>query len=216
MENKISVCIPCIQKHIPFLSSCVASINKQTILPIEIVISISNIENLEAMKNIEIECEKIINSSKIPIKIKYTYEKKYAGENRNICVQEAEGNVVSFIDADDLMHKDRIKILTEIFDKYKDYIGVLHYFVENTSLDNEEKFDEKNIQKYSFTELLHFGHSSFRKKIFEKYKYGSDHRGQDVKFVASILPEYMDKILIYKRPLTFYMSNNSSYWNKNL
>ncbi len=216
MENKISVCIPCIQKHIPFLSSCVASINKQSLLPFEIVISISNIVDYKSMKNVENECEKIINSTTIPIKIKYTYEKKYAGENRNICVDEAEGDIISFIDADDIMHRDRIKILTEIFDKYKDYIGVLHYFVENKSLDNEEKFDETNIQKYSFSDLLHFGHSSFRKKIFEKYKYGSDHRGQDVKFIASILPEYLNRLLIYKRPLTFYMSTNSSYYNKNL
>lgn len=213
MENKISICIPCIQKHIPFLSDCIVSINNQTVLPFEIVVSVSNITDMKSVKNI---CDNISKVSKIPIKFKYTYEKKYAGENRNICVNESEGNIVSFIDADDLMHKDRIKILNEIFIKYNECIGILHYFVENRSLDNEEKFDEQYIQKYSFSDLLHFGHSSFRKKIFEKYKYGFDPRGQDVKFIASILPEYLDNLLVYKKPLTFYMSNNSSFYNKNL
>lgn len=216
MENKISICIPCIEKHTPFLYNCIDSINNQSVTPYEIIISISNISDLKRMDDIKKLCEKIKIDSKIPIYIEYTFEKKYAGENRNICINKASGDIISFIDADDIMHKDRIKIIKNIFDKYPNHVGILHYFVENQYLDTNEEFEQNHLIQYSFSHLLHFGHASFRKKIFDEYKYGSDPRGQDVKFIASILPKYFDNLLIYKKPLTFYMSNNSSYYNKTL
>lgn len=213
----IAVCIPCIEKHIPFLFNCIDSIHNQSALPDEIIISISNINNrhIEAVKK---AVENKLNKyrSKIKIIVSYTSEKKYAGQNRNTCIELSSSDIISLFDADDVMQKDRIRIIKEVFRSRPDAVGVLHYFVENKVLDDDEEFSEDFLKKYNFDKLIHFGHASFRRKIFDEFKYSDMPRGQDVQFIASLLPKYLNNLYTYTRPLTYYFSTNSSYWNKNL
>jgi len=141
MTSTISVCIPCIAKHIPLIQRCIHSIYNQTVLPNEVIISISNIENetglYDTIKHMQGLCKlyKTLN-----IKPLYSREKKYAGENRNTAISLATGDLITFIDADDYMFINRIAILKQIFITTPECLGLLHHFIENdTTGMNDDK-----------------------------------------------------------------------------
>jgi glycosyltransferase involved in cell wall biosynthesis len=217
----ISVLIPCIEKHIQFLGRCIKSIREQTLLPSEVVISISNItEKNDSYPNTRIAVEKLIGKyrDKLDIIIYYTSDIKYAGQNRNICVGLSTGDIISFIDADDVMYSNRLNILDTIFRVCPKCIGILHYFTENAALGMEpdQTYEDNKIWDYTFSELIHYGHPSFRRKIFNKYKYSDAHRTQDFGFIETIIPEYREQLLVYRHPLTCYYSNDSTFFCNNM
>ena len=77
MDLTLAVCIPCVYKHLPLLYTCLNSIYNQILLPNEIVISISSVpEDFES----SLELQKLKELAYV--KVIYTTENKYAGENR--------------------------------------------------------------------------------------------------------------------------------------
>lgn len=216
MSLTISVCIPCIEEHIPLLKRCVRSIYTQTILPKEVIISISNITDTTlGYKNTHNTIENLIGEyrDKLNIIIIYTADKKYAGENRNTTIDIATGDIISFIDADDIMYTNRLNILETIFRVFPLCICILHYFTENVlqAQEPDQTFTEQRIVDYNFSDQIHFGHPSFRRHIFNKYRYSNKPRNQDLDFIQSI-QAYRDRILIYQQQLTCYVSNDSTFF----
>lgn len=214
----ISVCIPCIESHIVFLSDCLISIAEQSHTPKEVIISISNIQN---MKKVKKRVNSIIKkNSKLNIVVLYTNDKKHAGENRNIALSNAGGDIITFIDADDIMRKDRLNIIYNIFNLYDDCMGLYHYFYENKDrhmIDCEcdeccENFCLSCVEEYIYSDKLHFGHGSFRRKLFDEFLYTDKPRGQDVEFAHNVLQKYLKNLKVYKKPLSFYNSKNSSFY----
>lgn len=218
MSLSISVCIPCIEEHIHLLKRCVNSIYQQTLLPKEVIISISNITDTTiGFVFTHNMVEDLIGSyrDKLKIYVLLTADKKYAGENRNTAVEFSTGDIISFIDADDIMYTNRINIIHTIFLVCGECICVLHHFTENIAnqVEPSQLFDVKNIVDYNFSHQIHFGHPSFKREIFLEYKYSNSARHQDLNFIKSI-QKYRNKILIYKQQLTCYISNDSTFFNK--
>jgi glycosyltransferase involved in cell wall biosynthesis len=212
MSFSISVCIPCVEIHIPLLDRCIKSISEQSKPPLEVVICISNIINMDDAK---LKTENILKKYKLNFIVDYTSEKCYAGINRNKAVNLASGDIISFIDADDLMLKSRLYTITKVFELKSDCIGVLHYFIENKPLESKENaFDKNLIDNYYFTLLLHFGHSSFKKCIFNEFKFSNNSRCQDLEFIELLIPSYRYNLYIYKDPLSNYISNDSTLYGK--
>jgi hypothetical protein len=98
---------------------------------------------------------------------------------------------------------------------YPDNVCVVHTFYENkfpiptTSLNN---FDLNNIKNYAYKKELHFGHVTFKKTIFETYLYSDKPRGQDIEIMEKLLPGHISNIKIYDEPLTYYISERSSFY----
>lgn len=207
----ISVIIPAIEVHVLYLGMCVKSIYEQTLLPDEVIISISNISNIYTTKA---NVEEMIGQyrDKLNIIISYTIEKKYAGENRNIAIALSTGDLISMIDADDIMLPNRLEVLKNIFDDNYDCVGVLHFFIENTNI--TPYIENISIKKYKYTDKLHYGHPTFRRIIFDKFKYSDAHRGQDFQFIESLLPTYLNNLYICEQPLTCYYSKYSTFYNR--
>lgn len=216
MSLTIAVCIPCVEEHIPFLKRCVKSIHSQTLLPKEVIISVSNITDTSLNYiNTHNTIENLIGTfrDKLNILVSYTCERKYAGENRNTTVDLATCDIISFIDADDIMYSNRLNIIDTIFRVCVQCVCVLHHFTENVLHDIEpnQVFTEQRIVDYNFSELIHFGHPSFTRQLLKRYRYSAQPRNQDLNFIQSIL-EHRDRILVYEQQLTCYVSNNSTYF----
>lgn len=211
MELKISVCIPCLSDHIYLLDRCIKSVYKQILHPHEVIVSISSVQDLETTKtNVENQIGKY--RDRLKLIILYTSEKKYAGENRNIAISHSTGDIITFIDADDAMHNNRLWVLGRTFSKYQSCLGVLHHFTENEEIRNEKwEFDESNIKDYEYTDKLHFGHPTFRREIFDKFSYSNKHRGQDFELLENIVQKLRYNLKIYEKKLSHYYSNDSLF-----
>lgn len=209
----LSICIPCIPKHIIYLSDCLNSIINQTIRPEEVVIILSSATDdiKNEFLNIILEYKKTLN-----IIFAFVEDIQYAGTNRNHAVKLSTCEIIMFIDADDMLYSHRVSVIKYLFHNYPDKIGILHYFTENKfptqDRNNIVGYNINNISNYYYHVDLHFGHACFRKSIFNEFQYSNKPRGQDIEFVNNLLPKYIKNLMIYKEPLTYYISNRSSYW----
>lgn len=123
---KISVCVPCFENHLNFINHFIKQINMQSLLPHELVFSISGI--YENQQNDIISSAKQIIDPNINLIINCTINKHYAGGNRNLSFSNSTGDLVLFCDIDDILHKQKIEFTKYIFDKYHPNVLLHNYF----------------------------------------------------------------------------------------
>jgi hypothetical protein len=113
-EMTTSVIIPCVAKHFKHLSKLLTAYENQTYLPDQIVISLSEIEQLE-----ENEIAALANYPwAFRLSVLRQFGKKSAGQNRNLACKEADGMLILCQDADDLPHPQRVEIVKYLFEHY--------------------------------------------------------------------------------------------------
>ena len=106
---RIAVCIPCNGHHLHYLDKCIDSIRKQTVLPDIISISISGND-----KDVVVSYfEKITPIMSVRMFVTIIEQRCCAGTNRNQAVAAIADEVdwITFFDADDLMHSQRIEVI---------------------------------------------------------------------------------------------------------
>ena len=136
---------------------------------------------------------------------------------RNAGIDIAKGNYLSFIDSDDYVHKDFIKVLYELCIKYNSDISMCGAF--ETSKDENCNF---NLQqgnecvKYSKTILERKDNiycvawnKLYKKEVFKYIRYPKGKLHEDVAVINKIL-YYSNKIAITDLRLYFYYSNPDS------
>ena len=136
---RIGVCIPCHISHVSYLECVLASMNRQTVYPDIVSISIS--EYPEGKE------QPVFNSDLFKIVISTTSEQKNAAENRNIAANKIieQVDILSFFDADDYSAPRRIEVIKHIFENH-DTDLFLHSYFEWT----------QELQKRHVKEILPF------------------------------------------------------------
>jgi glycosyltransferase involved in cell wall biosynthesis len=184
---KIGVAIPCYIGHIDPLFKLLDSIQIQTNIPNKVVVSCSSTKN----SDFELECyfEKLQQYT-FSLEIITTEEKKSASENRNIAAAKlSDMDYITFIDADDIMHPQRIEILLKVFQEHDSDI-ILHNYYNSEILDNITKkleSDEIDIRLnslkqcysgcithkyyYDTNDKIHHGHVSIKQAIFNQIQF---------------------------------------------
>ncbi len=206
---KISLCVPCIPKHTMFLEELIKNINEQTRNPDEIIISLT-----ETSKKTARRLEKRLRElTKTKLKIASTEEKLFAGPNRNIAVKNSSGDLVSFMDADDLMHPQRLEFIEKVYKKYKPK-AIVHSFNMKSKYKNLDLNPNLiNIFERNKKIHLHNGHITTEKSLFDEIKQKDLQRGQDTIFINDILNKYTRSICHINLPLSIYRQINSSVYN---
>ena len=116
-RKTMGVAIPCYNKHIPKLIDLLESIDAQTIKPDVVSISCSSTDEFPPLRKYGFSL--LVSSCK---------ERKNAGQNRNIAARRLDTDLISFFDADDHMHPQRIEGLMVAFSEPCDI--ALHSFFE--------------------------------------------------------------------------------------
>ena len=115
---KIGVAIPCYYGHISNLINLLDSIQSQSILPDKVVVSCSSTSIFENNKKYS-----------FPLRIIVTKERKNAAQNRNIAAAQLDTmDLITFIDADDIMHPQRIEVLLLVIQNYNSDIILHNYY----------------------------------------------------------------------------------------
>ena len=177
---KIGVAIPCYYGHIERLYDLLDSIEKQTIFPTKVVISSSSTSKFSLNKTYS-----------FPLSVIITVGKQNAAKNRNItALNLLDMDYITFIDADDIMHPQRIEFLLKGFQTYDSDI-ILHNYFEWTKGTIDSFFKNKQelkirthtlvqslsgcitqINGYSDkVDKIHHSQVTIKKKIFEQVKF---------------------------------------------
>jgi glycosyltransferase involved in cell wall biosynthesis len=224
---KIGVAIPAYNGHIELLFILLDSIQNQTILPDKVVVSCSSSDDTDFNNyNEKLKCYSFL------LQIITNKEKKSAAQNRNTAASNlAEMDYITFIDADDVMHPQRIEILLKVFQENDSDI-ILHNFSEFTNDDQlfVKKFEDNEIvirpnslkqcysgciamkEHYNTNEKIHHGHVSIKQNIFNIVQFPEEpefYRKEDCVFCYRVfsLPNIKDSYVANQ--LTYYKPSNT-------
>jgi len=119
---KIGVAIPCFDKHLSYLFLLLDSIEAQTVIPDKVCVSCSSTASFPSSRKYS-----------FPLEIVLTNEKRNAAQNRNIAMDRLhEMDYISFMDADDIMHPQRIEVLRIVFKNHNCQM-ILHNYQHGTN-----------------------------------------------------------------------------------
>jgi glycosyltransferase involved in cell wall biosynthesis len=113
---KISVVIPCYDKHFLYLSKRMVELQTSTNKPDEVIISLNGCKNIDHKKIelLENRCKQIFTNFLI---IK-NEERVPRPEARNLTYDYITSDIICLCDADDRIHPQRIEITKYFFEKY--------------------------------------------------------------------------------------------------
>ena len=213
---KLGVAIPCYYGHIGNLFVLLDSIERQTILPNKVVISISS-------TGISFENNQTYS---FPIEILITEEKQNASRNRNIAASNlGDMDYITFIDADDIMHPQRIEALLEVVKK-EDVDIILHNFYDESEY-NVKIFDKiQNIRVRTHSliqspsgcithingyddsiDKIHHSQVTVKREIFEHVKFP-----EEVEFQTSEDCVFCYRVFSLPNIKKAYIQNKLSYY----
>lgn len=158
---KIGVVVPCFLDHIPHLFFLLDSIEMQTRKPDHVVVSCSS--------TLQPVCLPKVFS--FPLEIMVTEEGKNAAQNRNIAIERLleDKNIdyITFMDADDVMHPQRIEMLIQVFENTNADI-ILHNFIQDSesSLSQMERINDVEMR---VNQLMQCSSGCIRHVDFYKY-----------------------------------------------
>jgi len=104
---------------------CLKSVMAQTRQPDYVIISFSEVSAKR---------QPVVDTSGLTFPIEFLYEPKqlYAGANRNRAAERATelgADLLSFFDADDIMHPRRLECVEGLFEKDPTLVGLVHHFL---------------------------------------------------------------------------------------
>ncbi|MCI5052644.1 MAG: glycosyltransferase [Simkaniaceae bacterium] len=114
-EMSVSVVIPCHSKHAWHLLDALHSLENQTQKPNEVIVSLSGTTKIpyEWLKGFLDAFKKRLN-----LKVITHNEEKTYSQNLTIISKAATCDIISYQDADDLAHPERIERIKRYFDQY--------------------------------------------------------------------------------------------------
>ena len=171
----IGVAVSCYVNHLPLLLELFDSIENQTRKPDKVVVSSSSTPPEKELK--------ILKTYSFPYEIIYTPEHKNAASNRNIAISGLlDMEYISFIDADDIMHPQRIELIMRTFEETNGDI-VLHNFSYENNLKpikslkytiNELFVSNSGCITSNYNYNLHHSQSTVRRYILHFVKFSED------------------------------------------
>ena len=214
MKNKVSILMTSYNAGL-FIKRSIKSILNQTYKNFEIILvdDYSSDETLKVVKNLESK------------KIKLVALKKHVGRTSalNYGLKKITGEFVAILDADDIAHKDRLKVQIDYFKNNKEINIVGSWY---NIIDKHEQILVKFEKKYKSKEIYNimlfrniFCHSTimFRKKILKKignYPKNITY-AQDYAFLLKAMkfdtPSLIHKCLVSNRRWNNSMTYNQKY-----
>lgn len=224
-----SVAIPCYYKHFKYLPTLLESLTQQTCLPDEVVISLSQVEQMTSEEIDLLEG----GPWPFPVKIIRRVGQFMEGANRTTAAQCCSSDVILCVDADDIPHPQRVEAVLQLFNALPNADMALcgHAYCPGEAIvcDRNIPFfypDEYaqvrfELGQHTWMSLdaggltrwatgVHNGSPSFRRSLLESGIIWTDLKnGADLKFNTMIIKHGHPTYLI-QLPLLHYFNGRSS------
>jgi len=209
---KIGVAIPCFINHINACYRLLDSIDKQTRLPDQVIVSCSSSKLSDF----------VLKTYRFPLIVLVTAEHQNAAQNRNKAADHLETDIITFIDADDSMHPQRLEAIEQAFEDSGTTI-VLHSFLLNEEC--EQPFPvvsqfvvEKNILNQCYSgcikfvnndpvSRIHHSQASVRQSAFKAVRFPEDKESEgreDCRFCYGVFSRFNGQSSYLRYPLSKY------------
>lgn len=209
---KVSVIIPCHYKHAEYLPSLLKMFAEQTILPQEVIISLSECAKVDEY------IIKTITSTAYPFYLHLlTFKEPVStGANRSYACSQAKGDVFVCQDADDLPHPQRIEVIKFFFENYE--VDHLMHAWSPSLEDLPSVVDLNQLDWFHLPEYTNIlgsgiyanGPAALSRRVFDLIQWDSDFRlGEDVAFNKKVY-KYFPNTIVVKVPLYVYRHELSS------
>lgn len=209
MSELISVIVPVYNVE-KYLDRCIKSILNQSYINLEIIL----VDDGSKDKCSEI-CDKWEREDSRIIAI----HKENGGlsDARNVGIDASHGTYLSFIDSDDYVHKDFIKILYELSKKYDSDISMCGVYetceeedtIKNLKEGNEEVKFAKSILSKKDSLYCVAWNKLYKRKVFQNVRYPKGKIHEDVAVIYKLL-YFSNKVAITDIKLYFYFNNPNS------
>jgi glycosyltransferase involved in cell wall biosynthesis len=215
----IGVAVPCYSGHIGYITPLLDNIAQSTRKPEQVVISCSSSNE----KGVQMFIYKDIH-----VRIWYSPERLNQATNRNRAASLLTTDLVTFIDADDLMHPKRLEFLCDVFEKRPDIAGVYHSYVhDHVSKRNDPFWEEPEINPLPYKIIkdprsvglrvecstveypIHHAHVTLRRDVFARIRFNEDwnvYRLEDSVYGATLVENNVP-LLYLNNQLTRYIFN---------
>jgi hypothetical protein len=195
MPMTIGVAIPCYRPHHSFLNRLFDSIAAQTRRPDRVVVSCSSWSS-DDVRNLMVH--------DIPVTIVYARRRILQAENRNIAARLLGTRILTFIDADDIMHPRRLEYVLRAFQE-TNCDGVVHnyQYVDHSApvpyeTEDEYRCDEHLVKKdpagvgcmIEGNHPLHHAQLSITRNVFSRFQYPTEeqyYRMEDSVYLATLV-----------------------------
>ena len=203
MKDFISIIVPFLNSE-KTLEKCIKSILNQTINNYEIIL-VDN-DSIDLSKNIA-----LYYSQKYNFIHYYNIHHKNVGLARNFGLKKSKGNIICFVDSDDIISNNYLKLM---YENYKDNDLVICNFTSNKhKLENKIKYKKKINTQEAFEAILqdkkvrgYVWNKLFRKEILENKNINFNCNliiGEDVDFVFEYL-KYCNNTTFINGKLYYY------------
>ena len=205
----LGVAIPCYKPHLGKLVRLLDSLEAQIRKPDHVVVSSSSTTVADLPTPFP--------SYSFPLTILVDSRRRKAAENRNACISVLECDLVSFVDADDICHPERLRLLQIAYEHGADLIVHDHTrdveapwsAVEGTRPEMDVLARAPSgclVHKHRFSAMITHGHVSVSRRILSHIRFGTTpeyDRREDASFCAEAIGHCAHTAYI-DAPLTKY------------
>jgi glycosyltransferase involved in cell wall biosynthesis len=195
----IGIAICCYKGHIPQLKTLLDSIQTQVVLPDDVVVSCSS----STPEDIPYKAE----DYRFPLRFITHTERLNAAQNRNCAASHLTTDLISFFDADDVMHPQRLQFIQQCFTMYPDTNIFLHNCIENMT-DPFEAFNSYYIMVNALYRcpwgstrvqadlpdaVPHNAHSTVRREVMQTLRFNEHpyfEGREDTLFCTAVISKY--------------------------
>ena len=210
---RIGVAIPCYKGHIANIKGLLDSIALQTRLPDDVFISCSS--------SVPSDFPYVSADYSFPFRVLTHDIRQNVAQNRNIAGAHLDTDIITFFDADDQMHPQRLEIIEDCFTKHDSMI-VLHNF-ESTGapffpFDSDFPYLVNQLDRCPWGSTIiktrpsglqiHNGQPSIRREVFDTIRFNESAAcltKDDTVFCADVIMKWPDRTAYCPLKLSAYV-----------
>jgi hypothetical protein len=202
---KTSIILPCHFKHFHLVPQLLENYKMQTVLPDEIVISLTE-HHFQMIDKNDLSRVTDVNWPFLVTIVIDPSPVSSPGQNRNYACQASLGDLLICQDADDIPHPQRVEILKYIFENFHaDFLIHRFFYSDGSDVSNFKTIsihETENLCRYLnyYGEIInkcaHQGQVAISRAVFETVKWGLQRRGEDEEFNNNVFNLFNYKIFL--------------------